>query len=195
MTTSASELLSKPPQLKSAAITSPKDAYNGTPLLTKPVAGLRSKSSKPPSDILIDREASDQATLTLIRRTLAPDRPTSTDGPNVSPTLGNDLPPLTSSNDVDIQLYALLAVIVKELVNIWYSRITTDHDFVEEIVQIVAHCSRAVEQRLRQIDLPELSLHEIPCLLRQHVEGANYVDFIQLGLTARSLQDSHSHCH
>lgn len=181
MTISAPELLPKQPHLKSATTASSDHVYNGVPLLTKPAAGLRSKSVKPPSDIVVERDTSDQATLTFIRRTLSPDAPTTgTDRPRVGPTLGDGLPPLTSSNEVDVQLYALLAVIVKELVNTWYSRITTDHDFVEEVVQIVAHCSRAVEQRLRQIDLPELCLHEIPCLLQRHIEGAKYIQTIQL---------------
>ncbi|EWZ44122.1 hypothetical protein FOCG_00558 [Fusarium oxysporum f. sp. radicis-lycopersici 26381] len=111
---------------------------------------------------------SDRATSLLIRRTLC------------SPQLGEKsrdsqvpidelLPPLTSRNDVDLQLYALLAIIMREFVQSWYSKITTDEHFVSEILHIIAHCSRALEQRFRKVDLESLVLDEIPDLLDKHI--------------------------
>ncbi|KAI1026949.1 hypothetical protein LB504_007693 [Fusarium proliferatum] len=111
---------------------------------------------------------SDRATSLLIRRTLC------------SPQLGEKsrdsqvpidalLPPLTSRNDVDLQLYALLAIVMKEFVQSWYSKITTDEHFVSEILHIIAHCSRALEQRFRKVDLESLVLDEIPDLLDKHI--------------------------
>ncbi|KAF5962764.1 MSS51-like protein [Fusarium coicis] len=111
---------------------------------------------------------SDRATSLLIRRTLC------------SPQLGEKsrdsqvpidelLPPLTSRNDVDLQLYALLAVVMREFVQSWYSKITTDEHFVSEILHIIAHCSRALEQRFRKVDLESLVLDEIPDLLDKHI--------------------------
>ncbi|KAF4338631.1 hypothetical protein FBEOM_7534 [Fusarium beomiforme] len=111
---------------------------------------------------------SDRATSLLIRRTLC------------SPQLGEKsrdaqvpieelLPPLTSRNDVDLQLYALLAIILREFVQSWYSKITTDEHFVAEILHIIAHCSRALEQRFRKVDLERLVLDEIPDLLDKHI--------------------------
>ncbi|KAJ5499907.1 PX-associated sorting nexin 13 [Penicillium expansum] len=79
------------------------------------------------------------------------------------------LPPLTSSNDVDRQLYALLAIIIKEFVYSWYSKITPDQALVNEVLQVIAHCTRALEQRLRQIDVAQLALDEIPGLVEAHV--------------------------
>jgi hypothetical protein len=64
-----------------------------------------------------------------------------------------------------------LAVILKEFVQAWYSKITPDETFVAEIVQIIAHCTRAVEQRLRKVDLESLLLDEIPDLLDRHITG------------------------
>ena len=81
------------------------------------------------------------------------------------------LPPLTSSNDVDLQLYAIIAILVKELVYSWYGKITSDQCFVEEVVRIIAHCTRAIEGRLRAVDLEELVLDEIPELIESHVRG------------------------
>jgi splicing suppressor protein 51 len=81
------------------------------------------------------------------------------------------LPPLTSRNDVDLQLYAFLAIIMREFVQSWYSKITSDENFVSEILHIIAHCSRALEQRCRKIDLESLLLDEIPDLLDKHITG------------------------
>ncbi|KAI9849456.1 MAG: hypothetical protein M1837_004076 [Sclerophora amabilis] len=113
---------------------------------------------------------SDKATVSLIRRTLCAHHThsgTGTSG-NASKPLEELLPPLTSSNDVDLQLYAFLAIIIREFVHPWYSKITPDSVFVDEIVQIVAHCTRAIEERLRKVDLENLFLDRVPQLLDAH---------------------------
>ena len=61
------------------------------------------------------------------------------------------LPALTSSTNVDLDLYALLAVIFRDFVHKWYGQITSDVSFVEEIVIVVAHVTRALEERLRKV--------------------------------------------
>jgi len=86
------------------------------------------------------------------------------------------LPPLTSSNEVDLQLYAIIAIVVKDLVYSWYGKITPDQTFVEEVLKIIAHCTRALETRLRSTDLESLLLNEIPELLEKHVQGTYVLD-------------------
>lgn len=81
------------------------------------------------------------------------------------------LPPLTSSNEVDLQLYAFIAIMIIEYINPWYTKITSDHTFIDELIQIIAHCTRVLEQRLRKVDLEALALDEFPALLRVHVES------------------------
>jgi hypothetical protein len=106
----------------------------------------------------------------LIRRTLCSqlgDKGRSTPAP-----IDEILPPLTSSNEVDLQLYALIAIIIREFVQTWYGKITPDQVFVEEVVKIIAHCTRALEQRLRTVDLESLLFDELPELLEVHVQGA-----------------------
>ncbi|KAI9703639.1 MAG: hypothetical protein M1836_007409 [Candelina mexicana] len=117
-------------------------------------------------------DTSDNATATFIRRVLCQ---------NHQHHVGNEkdraaarpinelLPPLTSSNDVDLQLYAFIAIIIKDFVYSWYSKITPDQGFVDEVIQIIAHCSRALEQRLRNVDIEALVLDEIPQLLEAHI--------------------------
>ena len=81
------------------------------------------------------------------------------------------LPPLTSSNDVDVQLYAIIAVILSQFVQSWYGRITPDGDFVSEIVQIIAHCTRGLEERLGHVNLLEILQDEVPRVLDNHLNG------------------------
>jgi hypothetical protein len=120
---------------------------------------------------------SDEATVKYIKRILCAQPARlgspidSTQSETDATPLDELLPPLTSSNGVDLQLYAVIAVILNQFVQSWYSRITPDQDFVEEIVQIIAHCTRGLEQRLRVVDLEELLLDELPALLIAHIDG------------------------
>ena len=108
-------------------------------------------------------------TTLLIRRILCPQHLDK--GRATPPPLEDLLPPLTSRNDVDLQLYALIAIILREFVQNWYNKITPDETFVAEIVQIIAHITRTLEQRLRKVDLESLLFDEISSLLDQHVTG------------------------
>ncbi|KAI9779490.1 MAG: hypothetical protein M1816_003493 [Peltula sp. TS41687] len=112
---------------------------------------------------------SSEATAAFIRRTLCAHH-SGTVKDRTSPCPIEDLlPPLTSSNEVDLQLYALIAIIIRELVWTWYAKITPDHDFVDEIIRIIAHCTRELEQRVRKVDLEALLLDEIPALVLAHI--------------------------
>lgn len=133
---------------------------------------IRSKSTKK-----LDAIYSDEATVAFIKRTLCVQQlhpgtgPETTKGRNVSQPLSELLPPLTSSNQIDLQLYALISIIVKDFIQAWYSRITPDHDFTDQVVQIIAHCTRALEQRIRALDLESVILDELPELIDIHVTG------------------------
>lgn len=116
---------------------------------------------------------SERATSILIRRTLCShlgDKGRSTPAP-----IDELLPPLTSSNEVDLQLYALISIIIREFVQTWYTKISPDQVFVEEVVKIIAHCTRALEQRLRKVDLESLLFDELPELLVVHVQGTDLI--------------------
>lgn len=122
----------------------------------------------------------DKATASLIRRVLCPqssNHGTDQRERGTPRPLEELLPPLTSSNEVDLQLYALIAIIIKEFVYTWYSKITPDHDFADEIVQVIAHCTRALEQRLRRVDVDSLILDQIPSLIEAHITG-EYANFM-----------------
>lgn len=117
---------------------------------------------------------SDKATTAFIRRTLCSHDVLLGSGEKGGTTprpIYELLPPLTSSNDVDLQLYGIISVIIKEFVQTWYSKITPDHVFINEVIQLIAHCTRSLEQRLRKIDLEGMLLDEIPGLLEEHLIG------------------------
>jgi hypothetical protein len=117
---------------------------------------------------------SDKATVAFIRRTLCSHDVllgNGEKGHNTPRPIEELLPPLTSSNEIDTQLYAIIAVIIKEFVQTWYSKITPDHVFVNEVLQTIAHCTRALEQRLRKVDLEALLLDEIPELVEAHLRS------------------------
>lgn len=109
-----------------------------------------------------------RATTALIRRVLCP-QPTT--GSNEAQPIEDLLPPLTSSNDVDLQLYAIIAIVVKETIYSWYGKITSDQTFVEEVVRIIAHCTTGLEGRLRKVDIESLTFDEIPELVENHISG------------------------
>lgn len=116
----------------------------------------------------IPQTIDDRATTSYVRRTLCAHHAISS-GPLRS--IHDLLPPLTSSNAIDLQLYAIVAVVLKEFVHQWYGKITPDHAFVDEILSVVAHCTRALEERARNVDLEGLLLDEIPRLMDNHITG------------------------
>ncbi|GAM39162.1 hypothetical protein TCE0_034r10481 [Talaromyces pinophilus] len=131
----------------------------------------RTENRRNTADSESNDTCSDKNTVALIRRVLCPD--VSTYGSSAPRPLQELLPPLTSSNDVDLQLYALIAVIIKEFVYSWYARITPDHVFVDEVLQLIAHCTRALEQRLRRVDVGQLVLDEVTGLVQAHITGTH----------------------
>lgn len=156
-------------------------ARTGTPKpngLSQP--GARRGQRATPSDPL-----SDKVTAHLIRRILCPDQQLDKDR-NTSAPIEELLPPLTSRNDVDLQLYALIAIILKEYVQKWYNKITPDETFVAEVVQTIAHVTRALEQRIRKVDLESLLFDEIPDLLDKHVNSVCPVPAISAASLPRS---------
>lgn len=140
-----------------------------SPTLTKPQLSRPSSQNRQSSPARISgaSDVSDKATATLIRRVLCPHAHAGIDPRPVNELL----PPLTSSNDIDLQLHAIIAIIVKDLVHSWYGKITPDQGFVEEVVRIVAHCTTQLESRLRTVDLEGLVFDELPELVEAHIKG------------------------
>lgn len=128
-----------------------------------------SRQPSPKTTAISGFDHSERATAALIRRVLCPHVHS---GSTIEPVaIDKVLPPLTSSNEIDVQLYAIIAIIVKEVIQSWYGKMTPDQGFVEEVVRIVAHCTRALEGRLRSVDLAGLILDEMAELMERHILG------------------------
>ncbi|CDK28698.1 unnamed protein product [Kuraishia capsulata CBS 1993] len=97
--------------------------------------------------------------------------------PNVKLTNKTDLqdflPALTSSQDVDIQTYALIGLFLRQFVMGWYPRIShdTSMEFMGELLGVVAHITRNLQQRCQRIDWSKLLLDELPVVLESHVSA------------------------
>ncbi|KAF8543927.1 PXA domain-containing protein [Trichophaea hybrida] len=107
-------------------------------------------------------EELDQRTLLLIRRVLCSHSPPTT-------PLEELLPALTSSAEVDVQLYAFITIIARDFILSWYGEISNDHAFIDEVIALIAHCTRSLEERLRKVDLEVLLFDEVPAILDAHV--------------------------
>ncbi|KAL8686378.1 MAG: hypothetical protein Q9218_007150 [Villophora microphyllina] len=152
------------PRPKANPTSSSSSIGSEVPLRTPQQSRASSENRQPASRTsFVEGISTDKATVALIRRTLCSQQQ------NDPRPIEELLPPLTSSNEVDLQLYAVIAIIVKELVYSWYGKITPDQTFVDEVVRIIAHCTRALEGRLRKIDLEGLVFDEIPGLIEFHV--------------------------
>ena len=143
-------------------------APSRTPRPSRPSSESRQSVSSKTSSV---DNVSDRAVTAFVRRVLC--SPAATSGVTEARPIEDLLPPLTSSNEVDLQLYAIIAVVVKETVHSWYGKITSDQMFVEEVVRIIAHCTRGLEDRLRNVDLESLVFDEIPELIESHILGSS----------------------
>ena len=138
---------------------------SATPQISRPASHSRHPS---PVRSATNTDVSDTSIIILVRRVLCPH---SHNNAGRERPIEEILPPLTSSNEVDLQLYAIIAVVIKDLVQSWYAKITPDQGFVEEIMKIIAHCTRSLESRMRCIDLESLVLDEIPEVVERHIWG------------------------
>lgn len=138
------------------------------------IEDVRKRPVRPTKEAVFNDSTALPATISLIQRVLAPDKTIRNEAALDATAIEEILPPLTTSNDVDVELYAVLAIIVKDFVNTWYTKITPDHAFVAEIIQIVAHCCRALEQRIRKVDVPALCLDEVPLLVQNHINSTHW---------------------
>lgn len=141
-----------------------------------------------------DAVTADDETISFIKRTLcSKPRRTGPSSTNIEEDaldkpLEQLLPPLTSDNAIDIQLYGIISVVINQFVQSWYHQISPDTEFVAEIVLIIAHCTRGIEERLRHLDLESLLLDELPGLLSDHIDGI-YNYSASLHISCNELMD------
>jgi hypothetical protein len=125
------------------------------------------------SPIVISTALDDRATASYIRRTLLAHHTALASGQSSGPpkSIHELLPRLTSSDDLDLQLYGMISVLLKEFVNSWYGKITPDHQFMEEMLLVMAHVAREMETRARRVDWEGWIVDEVPGILEGHLNG------------------------
>lgn len=79
------------------------------------------------------------------------------------------LPTLTCSPAVDLELYALIGLFFQSFVNSWYLSLSTDTEFISELITFVAHVTRDLETRVMKVNVAQLLLDDIPLLLDEHL--------------------------
>jgi hypothetical protein len=72
---------------------------------------------------------------------------------------------------VDIEMYALIGLLLRNFVNKWFKNMTDDGEFVNQLINVIAQLSREIERRLKQFDVARLLLDDVPLLLDVHLLG------------------------
>ncbi|CAN6638330.1 hypothetical protein TRVA0_017S00298 [Trichomonascus vanleenenianus] len=86
-----------------------------------------------------------------------------------APNWKQELPRLSRSDGVNLQLYALVALICRHFVQSWHSLITQDQAFVFEILKAIAAASHQIEGRLASINFYNALLDDLPYILNCHL--------------------------
>jgi hypothetical protein len=82
-----------------------------------------------------------------------------------------ELPQLTGSDEANLELYGLLAVITRQFIQSWYSKISSDTSFALEVVNAIGKIIRVLEKRVLELDLDKVLLDDLPFILDCHVQG------------------------
>lgn len=72
------------------------------------------------------------------------------------------------SQRINAQIWNLVALVCREHVLSWYSKLTRDKSFFQEVVRIVKHVVEQIGNHVKELDLPALLLSDIPDLLEKH---------------------------
>lgn len=77
----------------------------------------------------------------------------------------------TQHATLDPVILDLIALICREYIQSWYSRISPDRDrhLIQQVAAILIHLIQALEVRLAHVDFVELVLLDLPSLLDRHV--------------------------
>ncbi|ESX03057.1 hypothetical protein KL918_002168 [Ogataea parapolymorpha] len=83
------------------------------------------------------------------------------------------LPAFTSSSTVDNELHALVGLFLRQFVLGWYKNVAFDEngEFLNEIVALIAHLTRDLQQRCLRIDWSQLLLDDLFVVLGKHMEA------------------------
>ncbi len=117
---------------------------DGTVIFSDPPSTISiSRDVKPPPLTLLPKD-SPEYLLKLCKNLFYPNEKSDKDYKDL-------LPALTSSNSIDLELYCLIGLFLRQFVTSWYSRITDDEIFMDELINVIAHITRGLEERIRKV--------------------------------------------
>lgn len=101
----------------------------------------------------------------------------------------NGLPRLRCSEGVARELYALVGVLLRQFVRSWHTEIIDDSKFINELVEAIAEIANLLTERLQNVDIDNLILDDIPCLLDMHLSDYRQsVEKMRLGFSSGTVQ-------
>lgn len=80
-----------------------------------------------------------------------------------------DLPRLNCSDEVAREIYALIALLLRQFVQSWHSEIIDDSKFLNELVVEISKVVNILIERLKTINLDDFILDDIPYLIDMHL--------------------------
>lgn len=86
------------------------------------------------------------------------------------------LPTLSSSDKVNIEIYALFGLICRQFIQSWYYQIVDDPKFLYDISSVLAQIVKQLEERMRRIDAFEFLLDDVPLVLETHINDVRLVN-------------------
>lgn len=103
-------------------------------------------------------------------------------------SLQDQLPALTTSTDVDKQLYALIGLLFKNFIFNWYPG--DQPELTHELVGITAHVTRNLQQRINSFEIYEMLLDDTFTILNLHLEKIRYSKKVATSRFDKSSGDS-----
>ncbi|KAK9759506.1 hypothetical protein K7432_017446 [Basidiobolus ranarum] len=75
-----------------------------------------------------------------------------------------------TSRQVDVELYNLLALLLRDFVLTWYDSISQDPEFLLEIVYTFSNITQEIEKRCTKIDWTKLIVYNFANILKRHYQ-------------------------
>ena len=75
----------------------------------------------------------------------------------------------TSSQLLSQELEKTFSILIREYINIWYSDISQNSDFVDQLLKIISLILVKLEKRLVKIDWVKLLSLKLPDLIKTHI--------------------------
>lgn len=96
-----------------------------------------------------------------------------------------DFPSLTSSNKIDLSLYALFSLLIKNFIISWYVeslKLNNIEEFINELIFLFAHICRNIQGRINEnIDsFIKLLIIDLPYVINNHIAKFNEIEKLQV---------------